>query len=214
MYNLSTNSNTNNNTNSNTNSNTTSKLNRSTISYESRNDVTIAILLLTLSLAGNYISQSLGCQTQNLFTNNIYVKHLLIFFVIYFSIDFTSKNNVNVNPMINIIRAFLIWILFHLYSRMDIIPTLVVLVLLIISYIINKYKEYYASKIDGLPENEKNDNNELINNLNNYTIIISILSVIITIIGFFLYYHQKKKDFKGKFSLIKFIFGIKKCKSI
>ena len=165
-------------------------------------------------MAGSYLSQSLACQTQYLFTTNLYVKHILIFFVIYFSINFTSQDKLLVNPIINIIRALFIWILFHLYSRMNIIPSLIVLFLLMISYVINKYINYYEFILDKLHDNDKKYYTKLIDILDNTSKYISYLCVIITIIGFLIYYNQKKSEFKNRFSMQKFIFGLHICKSL
>ena len=181
----------------------------------SRNDITVAILLLVLAMSGGYLAQTFSCQVQYLFTNNIYIKHILIFFVIYFSIGFTRLDDIEVNPIINIFRACLVWILFHLYSRMNIIPTLIILFLLMVLYIIYKYRIYYESKLKNISDkSEKDDYINRINMLDNGGEILGYVMLIITIVGFFMYYIQKKQDFKGRFSLNKFIFGIKTCKSM
>ena len=42
------------------------------------NDIIKSIFLMLLAISGGYVAQTLGCKTQNLLTNNLYVKHIVI----------------------------------------------------------------------------------------------------------------------------------------
>ena len=48
-----------------------------------------ATLLIVLSVSGNFLAETLGCRTRQAL-ENIYVKHLLLLFMIYFTIDFSA----------------------------------------------------------------------------------------------------------------------------
>ena len=101
---------------------------------------------------------------------------------------------------------------------MNIEYTIIVLLLLLLSYTISKYTVYYNQELN-LEDKEGNEDNKeyyirTINNMNIAQNIIMYLCLAITLYGFIIYYYQKKHDFKGKFSIIKFIFGIKKCRRL
>ena len=49
------------------------------------NDIIKSIFLMLLAISGGYVAQTLGCKTQNLLTNNLYVKHIVIIMLIYFT---------------------------------------------------------------------------------------------------------------------------------
>ena len=52
---------------------------------ENINDIIKSIFLLLLAISGGYVAQTLGCKTQKLLTENMYVKHIVILLVIYFT---------------------------------------------------------------------------------------------------------------------------------
>ena len=60
------------------------------LSNESLETILKATLLLVLSVSGNFLAETLGCQSQKLL-GNMFVKHILILFMIYFTIDFTQN---------------------------------------------------------------------------------------------------------------------------
>ena len=51
---------------------------------ESFDTILKATLLLILSVCGNFLAETLGCQSQKVL-ENMFVKHLLLFFMIYFT---------------------------------------------------------------------------------------------------------------------------------
>ena len=70
-----------------------------------------ATLLLVLSISGNFLAETLSCQSQK-WLENMFVKHALILFMIYFTIDFTQEDAVKDSPLRNAGKAFIVWILF------------------------------------------------------------------------------------------------------
>ena len=56
-----------------------------------------ALFLLILSISGNFLAEMLGCQTQK-FLSNMYTKHLLLYFLIYFTLDFSSVDKMSISP--------------------------------------------------------------------------------------------------------------------
>ena len=97
------------------------------VSNNAMESIIKALLLLVLSVSGNFLAETLGCQSQTLL-DNMFAKHVLILFMIYFTIDFTQGDEV-VNPIVNLKRAIIVWVFFHLFTHLDIGATLVVLLI-------------------------------------------------------------------------------------
>ena len=160
--------------------------------------------------SGNFLAETLGCQSQKIL-GNMYVKHILILFMIYFTIDFTQRNQDVINPFINILKALVIWILFHFFTHMDIRPTFIVGCLLMISFFISNYRHYISEKkkktSSELKNLEKTDNILKITQ----RVLLAIM-ILIIIVGCIIYYMEKRREYKSDFRTWRFIFGVKKCK--
>ena len=173
---------------------------------ESFDTILKATLLLILSVCGNFLAETLGCQSQKVL-ENMFVKHVLLFFMIYFTINFTQSGIV-VNPIINIFKAFIVWIMYHFFTHMDLVPTLIVGLLLMILFFISNYRTYIKESTS-----VKKEKGEKVDNALKFTQkILWIILVITILIGSCLYYFEKNKEYGSKFKPLKFIFGVKKCK--
>ena len=172
------------------------------ISNNAMESIIKALLLLVLSVSGNFLAETLGCQSQTLL-ENMFAKHVLILFMIYFTIDFTDKEHVN--PFINLAKALAIWVIFHFFTLMDIIPTIVVIILVMILFFISNYR-HYLSKI-------KSSNKKLDQSLKLAQELIAIGSLLLILVSSTIYYFEKKVEYKKHFSVWKFVFGNKKCKN-
>ena len=169
-----------------------------------------ATLLLVLSVSGNFLAETLGCQSQKLLGNMI-VKHVLILFMIYFTIDFTQRDQDTINPFINVLKAICVWILFHLFTHMNIIPTFIVGLLLMILFFISNYRHYIDNKKKKSTTDLKNLES-MDNTLKLTQELIFVTMFIIILVGCSIYYFEKKREYKTDFKTWKFIFGVKKCK--
>jgi|TARA_B110000211_G_C14039047_1_gene535930 uncharacterized membrane protein YdjX (TVP38/TMEM64 family) len=173
---------------------------------ESFDTILKATLLLILSVCGNFLAETLGCQSQKVL-ENMFVKHLLLFFMIYFTINFTQTGIV-VNPIINVFKASIVWIMYHFFTHMDLVPTIIVGLLLMILFFISNYRTYINESAS-----VKKEKAEKVDNALKFTQkILWIILVITILVGSSLYYFEKKKEYGSKFNPLKFIFGVKKCK--
>ena len=171
--------------------------------------LTSSIFLIYLSLSTGFLTSLLGCQIYNFTNNNIYFRHFILILFIYFAFDITSKFNNFLHPLITFILSLCIYVLFILFSKMTLFYTILVLFLIVIIAVINKFKRYYNNT---LSDNEKKLQNSIItlNEVENL-IILLILSTIL--IGSVKYYFFKKKEYGKSFNYITFFFGNIKCKS-
>ena len=171
------------------------------VSNDSMESIIKALLLLVLSISGNFLAETLGCQSQTLL-DNMFAKHILILFMIYFTIDFTDKDHIN--PFINLAKALAVWIIFHFFTHMDIIPTVISVCLVMVLFFISNYRNYLSKT--------KDSSKKLDNNLKVIQEIIAICSMCLILISSGIYYLEKKSEYSKHFSVWKFIFGVKNCK--
>ena len=180
-----------------------------------------SLFLLFLIMAGSFIGDIFNCTLKKILTNNIYIKHIVFIFLIYFTIDFTD--NKRKHPFKILKLTIMLWTFYMMTIRMDIYFTLIVFILLFILYIIDEYFEYiiqeeiYAKfknfenlnfdKKDEIKKTLENKHNYLkeINNVLEYIIVITVL------MGFILYFVKQNNRKKSKFPYYKFLLGDLTC---
>ena len=147
---------------------------------------------------GNYVAETLGCETQYLLNNSMLAKHACIIFIIYFTLNISTDKSIN--PFIEMKNSLIIWFFFILFTKMHLSITIVVFSLLCLHFVLGNFIEYYKQKEENIENIEKVRNT-----------IYPLMSIFI-MIGFTKYSFAKYKEYRKTFSLSKFIFGIKKCK--
>ena len=172
------------------------------INFKNLNEITKSIFLMILAVSGGFVAQTLGCKTQKLLIENMYVKHILIVMLVYFTSRVFSGDK---NPNENIKTTLLIYVIYLLFTKMNIYFTLLVFTMLCVNYILSTYVEYYE-KMElkkSVYHNLKIFKKKLqLLHLSSYHWVLS------------LYFNEKYNDFGKDFSLTKFIFGIVKCDSL
>jgi len=143
------------------------------------------IFLLFSLVLSNYIDSTLGKRVNKIIQNNYAVKLAILYILIYFTINFTSSDN---NHIIEHFKnTTLIFILYILFTKINLYISLFLFGLFILNFIINKHIEY-------LEKSKKNTQDYEIYSNNNTKIII-----IITISAFI--YEIYDKD-----NIVKYIF--------
>ena len=167
-----------------------------------------SLFLVFLAIIGGIGFKLLTCPLQDLLQNNVLIRQSAYFIVILFTASFLDDGKTS--PFIHFRNAFMIWIFLILFTKMNLTFTFVVFFMILIIYIIHMFMKYYNHLI---LQNENNNNYRIINeNLYKVAMSIGILSIITIIIGFFSFLFEKKRQYKNKFDLIKFIFGVRFCK--
>ena len=182
------------------------------------------IFLLLLAVSGNFVAETLGCKTQYALTNNMFLKNLVILFMIYFTINYTSDEAEH--PLVSMKNALIMWVLFVLFGRMRPSYTLAVIILLLISYMLNNFRKYYKSSApedktesslsDGKTNKTVEKKQQVATDKQLFELqTISVSTAIILIIfGSLMYLRDKKREYGRNFQVMKFIFGVKKCASL
>jgi len=169
------------------------------------NDVIKGIFLLVLAVAGNFVAETLGCKTQKLLSENMYAKHLVILLILYFAIGFTSSDEPQ-HPSFVLKMALGIYVLFLLFTKMDLRFTLIVFGLLAFTYVNSTYISYYKQVT---PEEEETI--ALLQKIQK-TMYVSMTGLIL--IGFSLYFRKQYNEYYKTWSTSTFLFGVNKCKSM
>jgi integral membrane sensor domain MASE1 len=101
--------------------------------------ILFGISVLLLSVSGNYVGETLGYQLQHILSHNMFVKHMVVLFIIFFS---TSLSNDIVHPFIRIVITLIIWTFYLFISKLSIKGAFTVFILLFIATIIHTFQEY------------------------------------------------------------------------
>jgi len=162
------------------------------------------LFLLFLIVSGNFIGNTLSCQIQELFTYSMAVKEMLVFLLIFFTLNVVDREKTS--PINHLKVSVKIWIFYILLTKMELKFSILVFTLLGSIYVINQHIEYKKSLDDITKEEEEN-----------YLKIMKIIEKIIiglAIIGIVTYLMKKKREYKNKFTIQNFLLGKRKCKGM
>ena len=76
------------------------------------------LFIFYVTLGGNFVAQLFPCQVQKLFTENIYYKHFLAFFILFFAIILTSDKSEKISTTL-FSKTLILYSLFIVLTRMD-----------------------------------------------------------------------------------------------
>ena len=169
-----------------------------------------SLFLVFLAIIGGIGIKLLTCPLQDILHNNVLIRQIAYFLVILFTSSFLDDGKTN--PLVHFRNAFFVWVFLILFTKMNLTFTFLVFFMVLVIYIIHMFMKYYNHLII---KNENNNQYKIINgNLNILTIIIGTIAFITLIFGFFSFLFEKKSQYKKKFDLIKFIFGVRFCKKL
>ena len=168
------------------------------------------IFLIFLALMGNFLAPTLSCNIQTLFMNNIIAKHFIVFLLIFYTIHIFYDDEVDIITLF--LNSFIIYILFILFSKQQLYFSYAIILMMFVEYLIYASISYNEKKLKNNETSNNKLNNE-IKKLKQLSNIIAYLILFILIIGFISYYNKQKNSYKNNFDIIKFIFGVNKCKN-
>ena len=174
-------------------------------SYYDIESILKGVILLVLAVAGNFVAETLGCKTQKLLTENMYAKHFVIFFILYFAIGFVAGDTPQ-SPIHTFQIAVLIYILFVFFTRMDIYFTIAIFVILVIAYINSSFIAYYKK----VTPKEK-QKISIMKTIQKYLYVTMCIGIMV---GFSFYFIKQRREYGKTWSTTKFLFGVNKCKSM
>jgi hypothetical protein len=168
---------------------------------------TNALLIFILILSGNYLDDLFPCKVQYLMRNNLFMKHLVGFMILYFLTVITIPE---LRSIRGIGSAIGLYILFLLSSKINYIAWAVVLFIYAIVYLMNimvgdlKTRKFKSKK-------DELKNNTIIQHMRRIMSWLIIISIVIIFTGFIYYYGMKRMQHGTKFTFKQFFIGIPKC---
>lgn len=161
------------------------------------------LFLLFLGTLGGFIGGGItACQMQKLVRDNIYVKQVLFFIIIYFTNSFVQKSH-DIWHIFS--RSIILYIIFVMLMKNNYKSIMIVFGILFINKLLLQYKSQL------LKDTKNNQTIKLVDNVRYY---LTIIAAVVMVLGFGQYYIEKKSEYKKQFDTITFIFGSNKCKSL
>ena len=132
------------------------------------------------------------------------MKEIIVFLLVYFTLNVVD--NKLLSPFEHLKISFQIWVLYLLLTRMNLTFSVIVLSLLAIIYVIQQQVDFKKHK-DDLTKEEEEKYNKIIS-------LLEKLAISLAIVGFITYLISQKREYKSKFSLLKFMLGKRECRGI
>jgi len=166
-------------------------------------DISMPLFALYLLIFCNFNKETLGCRLIQLLDNNMYVKHLMTFLLLFFLVVLIDPKNSDKNLLHNFGLSIMIYILFIITSRVSLPIMIIIVILLVVIYIISN-----------IAKKKKEENKE--DEYKRYKLaqnIIFIILMTLALFGIILYGIEKSEEYKGNFSFLTFIFGNPVCRN-
>jgi len=161
-----------------------------------KNNITSSFFLFLLVYLHAYIKNVFPCQLHKFLKDNLVMNHLLIFFLIYFSIELTEVDQRN-SFLISLFNTFLVYVFYIFFVKSTLIFSLIIITILIIIFILVKEQKYLE------------DQNKDIKSLENITNILFYILIGVLIISTAVYFNKQMLEHRN-FSLFKFVLGTTK----
>lgn len=166
------------------------------------------IFLFVFIISGNYLGELLGCRLIELLNTSILTKHLLGFLTLYITLAISVDLNSSLFELFY--KSIIIYIIFILSSRTTKYINFLILILLIISFIVQLYKDRLNKKKEEKIITKEEKNHFTYITYYNYTVIV--LLVILITIGLLIYIGEQKRSYNEQFNLYTFFVGNLECK--
>ena len=182
----------------------------------------IGFLFIAFILAASSdVTQVLPCQMQNWLKNSFLGKHLIGFLICFLFImleggwslkeDKAENKEIvtdwsNGNALDSLVYGFILYFIFLLSAKMQLIPNMLLYSILFFLYCFNTQRLYWFNR-KIITEKRNNELIEIIK----YTIMTAIF---VFLFGILNYIMRKKKQYGKKFSYFLFFLGTEKCKTL
>ena len=172
----------------------------------------IAVFILVLIICGNFLGQLFPCKVQEMFNNNILLKHVLGFFtLLFFSISTIPELHfieTGIGKFSDfLLTSVILYFWFILMSKNYYIFWLITFGLAAIMYLIFLYEKTEKTVYE--KDNKVYESPEYLVQSKK---IVGLKIITSTIFGFLVYMGAKKEEYGKKFDYFTFIFGKPSCR--
>ena len=163
-------------------------------------DITPLLFVLKLSILTNFIGDTMSFKTQELFKNNMLLKHLIIILLIYSTISVLYED---LSPFERIKKTLIIWIMYLLLVKNTLRIVGILVILMFLQFILEDYIKYLKRN------NNNNKNNKNLDKLNKLSRLLEYLIIILLVVGHIIYINKQKNLFKSNFNYYDLYLGKK-----
>ena len=160
------------------------------------------LIIIFVALAGNFISETMGCKLRKHLSESMLFKNILLFVVIYITVGYNIEEYAH--PLTSLGTSGIIYALFVMSMRLNIYFTVLAFILIFMLFVLVQYRDYTT--------HHKKDK-QLVEQTNKIITINEILLLATIVIGFIYYAFVQKKQHRDKFSTYTFLMGKHKCDS-
>jgi len=158
-----------------------------------------SLFVFYLIVSGNYLGNLFGCKIQDMFTSNMYVKHILGFLTLYFFVSFVDNEN-KYNSIYKLLNSFGIYLFFIFSTKIHYKPWIAFITLLGLVYVISIFKDVFP------------DDENFKNMMKNIQFGLITIAIVVLLIGMIYYMGEKKIEYGKDFEYNKFFLGLPVCK--
>lgn len=184
---------------------------------ENVSNLALPIFAFYLITFCNFTKELIGCKIQDYLNKNMYGKHLIGFILLLFLVILSDPSNTEKNILSNIGYSILIYALFMITTKLSFSLMIVVLVLLLSLYVVGniskKRKEEQTKQKEAEGSESKETRPLQTDSLETVKAVLISLMGVITVVGFGIYFIEKKREYGKTFSLEKFILGVPVCRN-
>lgn len=167
-----------------------------------RDRIVNALFFLFLGMIGGFIGSGItSCGIQKIIIEGIYIKHVILFILIYFAIGFVDSSETN--PLNIFLTALVIYVLFNVLMKSQKEYVIMLFVLLAFLYILRKV-------LESVDPSETNT----INVMETVSSYLTVGMFLVLLVGFTIYFRRQYTEHRATFSLNKFFFGTNKCQNV
>jgi hypothetical protein len=152
-----------------------------------------------MAIMANFLATTMNCSIQKLLIHSPLLRNVAVFFLIYFTINFTSSNNIY--PPKLWINVLMVYGLFILLMKQNIYFLVANLTILVLIYTSIQLRDYYLTQNDI-------ESGEI---AKQRIVILDTLFFITLLVGFVSYASQQYQTNHADFSWVKFLFGANVC---
>ncbi len=165
------------------------------------------LALVYLVISGNYLGNLFGCRVQQLFREEMWLKHLLGLFTVYFLIILSSPPE-DYNSLQTIGLTGVIYVWFFLTTKMHVKMWIPMILAALAAYFLYVYKKQ-AFPTDAKEDAKAKERKEQIAVVQKAMVLFA---AIVTVLGTVAYYGEKRLEYGADFDAWTFWTGVPECR--
>ena len=166
------------------------------------------LALVYLVISGNYLGNLFGCRVQQLFREEMWLKHLLGFFTAYFLIVLSTPPE-NYDSLQTIGLSAVIYGWFFLTTKMHVKLWIPMILAALAAYALHVYKKQALTAAEDKDPKQHKERLELVEKGQQVAILFA---VIVTVLGVIAYYGEKRLEYGAEFDAWTFWTGVPECR--